>query len=119
MLRHLGGGQRWVAEIVRARAAEPPSGDHFRDLSSHAREDAAVPGPWLAGSRPTGGRPTRSRTGRLPLDSDTREDGVLLRAPVRTRDAHPPAPMRRSPSAGRSWSLPTCWTHGWNSARCR
>ena len=47
LVRHLGGAQRWAAEIVRARAAGPVPGD-FGDLSAYAREDPAVVGPWLA-----------------------------------------------------------------------
>ncbi|MER5177476.1 maleylpyruvate isomerase family mycothiol-dependent enzyme [Streptomyces sp. NPDC002896] len=48
LLRHLGGGQRWAEEIVRTRAAEPPSDEHFRDLDGYTDEDPAVLGPWLA-----------------------------------------------------------------------
>ncbi|WP_165978502.1 maleylpyruvate isomerase family mycothiol-dependent enzyme [Actinomadura darangshiensis] len=48
LLRHLGGGQRWAADTVRTRAAEPLPDDHFRDLSPYADEDAAVLAPWLA-----------------------------------------------------------------------
>ncbi len=48
-MRHLGGGQRWAAEVVRTRAASPPSDTHFRDLSAFTHEDPAVAGPWLVG----------------------------------------------------------------------
>jgi uncharacterized protein (TIGR03083 family) len=47
LARHLGGGQRWCAEIVGTRASSPPSDEHFRDLSPYADEDPAVVGPWL------------------------------------------------------------------------
>ncbi|MGW1024558.1 maleylpyruvate isomerase family mycothiol-dependent enzyme [Streptomyces sp. NPDC002577] len=47
LLRHLGGAQRWAEEIVRTRATEPPSDEHFRDLSGYTDEDPAVLGPWL------------------------------------------------------------------------
>ncbi|MBA2947472.1 maleylpyruvate isomerase family mycothiol-dependent enzyme [Streptomyces himalayensis] len=47
LLRHLGGGHRWVEEIVRTRATQPPSDEHFRDLSGYTDEDPAVLGPWL------------------------------------------------------------------------
>ncbi|MFF7654735.1 maleylpyruvate isomerase family mycothiol-dependent enzyme [Streptomyces sp. NPDC007983] len=47
LLRHLGGGQRWAADMVRARATEALPDDHFRDLSPYADEDPAVVGPWL------------------------------------------------------------------------
>ena len=50
LLRHLGGGQRWAAEIVRSRATTPLPDDDFRDLSAYTAEDPAVLGPWLAGS---------------------------------------------------------------------
>ncbi|MGH9038341.1 MAG: maleylpyruvate isomerase family mycothiol-dependent enzyme, partial [Acidimicrobiia bacterium] len=48
LLRHLGGAHRWVETIVRTRATQPPSDDHFRDLSGYTKEDPAVVGPWLA-----------------------------------------------------------------------
>ncbi len=47
LLRHLGGAQRWAAEIVRSRATEAIRRD-FTDLSAYTREDPAVTGPWLA-----------------------------------------------------------------------
>ncbi|PRY37930.1 maleylpyruvate isomerase family mycothiol-dependent enzyme [Umezawaea tangerina] len=47
LLRHLGGGQRWAADVVRTRATEPPSDEFFRDLSPYAEEDPVVVGPWL------------------------------------------------------------------------
>ncbi|MEH0844928.1 maleylpyruvate isomerase family mycothiol-dependent enzyme [Micromonospora sp. CPCC 205711] len=47
LVRHLGGGQRWAADIVRTRPTTPPSDAHFRDLSPYADEDPAVVGPWL------------------------------------------------------------------------
>jgi len=47
LLRHLGGGHRWAAEIVRARAARELPED-FRDLSAFTGEDPALVGPWLA-----------------------------------------------------------------------
>ncbi|GIJ47495.1 hypothetical protein Val02_43810 [Virgisporangium aliadipatigenens] len=33
LLRHLGGGQHWAAEVVRTRATAPPDDRYFRDLS--------------------------------------------------------------------------------------
>ncbi|MGH3980285.1 MAG: maleylpyruvate isomerase N-terminal domain-containing protein, partial [Pseudonocardiaceae bacterium] len=48
LLRHLGGGHRWVETIVRTRATQPPSDDHFRDLSGYTDEDPAVLDAWLA-----------------------------------------------------------------------
>lgn len=52
LLRHLGGGQRWAAALVRARARQEFPED-FRDLSGYAAEDPAVVGPWLAESAQT------------------------------------------------------------------
>ncbi len=48
LLRHLGGGHRWVETIVRTRATQPPSDDQLRGLSGYTDEDPAVLGPWLA-----------------------------------------------------------------------
>lgn len=48
VLRHLGGGQRWAADMVRTQASERLPDHHFRDLSAFATEDARVVGPWLA-----------------------------------------------------------------------
>lgn len=50
LVRHLGGGQRWAAEMVRARSAEWLADDNFRDLSPYAHEDAAELSPWLIDS---------------------------------------------------------------------
>lgn len=47
-MRHLGGGQRWAAEIVRTLASEPPPDRHFRDLSPYTDEDAGELDGWLA-----------------------------------------------------------------------
>ncbi len=48
LLRHLGGAQRWAAEMVRTQATERLSDDHSRDLSAYAHENPAVVLPWLA-----------------------------------------------------------------------
>jgi uncharacterized protein (TIGR03083 family) len=47
LLRHLGGGQRWAAALVRSRAQQEFPED-FRDLSAYTAEDPAVVAPWLA-----------------------------------------------------------------------
>src|ERR1700758_3813112 len=47
LIRHLGGAQRWAAEMVRTCATEPMPDDHFRDVSAYSREDSAVLAPWL------------------------------------------------------------------------
>jgi len=48
LVRHLGGGQRWAATIVRTHATEPPPDDHFRTVEGGG--DPAVLGPWLSES---------------------------------------------------------------------
>ncbi|MEV8633666.1 maleylpyruvate isomerase family mycothiol-dependent enzyme [Streptosporangium sp. NPDC051023] len=48
LLRHIGYGHRWAEEIVRTRAAGPPSDEPLRDLSGHTDEDPAELDPWLA-----------------------------------------------------------------------
>jgi uncharacterized protein (TIGR03083 family) len=50
LLRHLGGGQRWAADMVRSGAEQPFDDTHFRDLSGYTDEDPGVVGPWLAES---------------------------------------------------------------------
>lgn len=48
LLRHLGGGHRWVETIVRTRATQPPSDEQVRDLSGYTDEDPAILDAWLA-----------------------------------------------------------------------
>ena len=50
LVRHLGGAQRWAAEMVRTAAAEPLPDSHFRDLSGYTHEDPAALAPWLLDS---------------------------------------------------------------------
>lgn len=50
LVRHLGGGQLWAAELVRTRAASPPSDTAMRDLSPFVDEDADVLVAWLGDS---------------------------------------------------------------------
>ncbi|MFH8409628.1 maleylpyruvate isomerase family mycothiol-dependent enzyme [Streptomyces sp. NPDC018019] len=47
LLRHLGGAHRWVEEVVRTGATEPPPDAHFRDLSPYADEDPVLLDGWL------------------------------------------------------------------------
>ncbi|MBO4207453.1 maleylpyruvate isomerase family mycothiol-dependent enzyme [Micromonospora echinofusca] len=47
LVRHLGGGHRWVEEIVRTRATGPLPDDDFRDLSGYRDEDPVKLGSWL------------------------------------------------------------------------
>ncbi|MGH4012934.1 MAG: maleylpyruvate isomerase family mycothiol-dependent enzyme [Pseudonocardiaceae bacterium] len=48
LLRHLGGGHRWVETIVRTRATQPLPDEQVRDVSGYADEDPAVLDAWLA-----------------------------------------------------------------------
>jgi uncharacterized protein (TIGR03083 family) len=41
LVRHLAGGQRWAAELVATRAAEPPDGAFFRDVSRSDEQSPA------------------------------------------------------------------------------
>jgi uncharacterized protein (TIGR03083 family) len=50
LLRHLGGVQRWAAEVVRARAKEPVPDEYHGALAEYADEDLAVVVPWLVDS---------------------------------------------------------------------
>jgi uncharacterized protein (TIGR03083 family) len=50
LVRHLGGAQRWAAEMVRTAAAEPLPDSYFRDLSGYTHEDPAALVPWLLDS---------------------------------------------------------------------
>jgi uncharacterized protein (TIGR03083 family) len=49
LLRHVGGGMRWIEESTRSRSTGPAPAD-FRDLSSYTDENPAVVGPWLTES---------------------------------------------------------------------
>ena len=48
LLRHLGGGHRWVETIARTRATQPPSDEQLRDLSGFTDDDPALLSAWLA-----------------------------------------------------------------------
>lgn len=48
LLRHIGGGHRWVETIVRTRATQPLSDEQVRAVTGYADEDPAVLGAWLA-----------------------------------------------------------------------
>jgi uncharacterized protein (TIGR03083 family) len=50
LVRHLGGGQRWAAEMVSTGADEWLPDEHFRDLSPYRDEDPAVLRPWVLDS---------------------------------------------------------------------
>lgn len=47
LARHVGGGHRWVEEIVRTRAAAPIADDGVRGLASYPDDDAATIAAWL------------------------------------------------------------------------
>jgi uncharacterized protein (TIGR03083 family) len=53
LVRHLGGAQRWAADMVRTAAAEPLPDKHFRELSAYSDEDAAALARWLLDSAMT------------------------------------------------------------------
>jgi uncharacterized protein (TIGR03083 family) len=48
LVRHLGGGHRWVETIVRTRATQPLPDEQLRDVADNADEDPAVLDAWLA-----------------------------------------------------------------------
>ena len=50
LVSHLGGAQRWVADIVRTQSTEPLPDVHFRDLSAFTDHDPDVVGAWLGDS---------------------------------------------------------------------
>ncbi|MFT3854084.1 MAG: maleylpyruvate isomerase family mycothiol-dependent enzyme [Ilumatobacteraceae bacterium] len=47
LARHVGGGHRWVEEIVRTRAAAPIADDGVRDVASYPDDGAATIAAWL------------------------------------------------------------------------
>lgn len=48
LLRHLGGGHRWVETIVRTRTTQPLPDEQVRAVSGYRDEDPAVLATWLA-----------------------------------------------------------------------
>jgi uncharacterized protein (TIGR03083 family) len=47
LARHLGGGHRWVTDIVATRATEPPPDDSFRDVVREVEQSPAELDDWL------------------------------------------------------------------------
>ncbi|WP_026422739.1 maleylpyruvate isomerase family mycothiol-dependent enzyme [Actinokineospora inagensis] len=47
LLRHIGHGHRWAAEILTTRTTEPLADAALRDLTGYTDEDPAVLSPWL------------------------------------------------------------------------
>jgi len=45
--RHVGGGHRWVAQILRTRSTEPVDDGGLRDLAAYPDEDPATVAAWL------------------------------------------------------------------------
>jgi uncharacterized protein (TIGR03083 family) len=76
LVRHLGGAQRWAAEMVRAAAAEPLPDNHFRDLSEYTAEDAAVIAPWLLDGAVTLADTLRAAGPHLTVSTGPIPDGV-------------------------------------------
>ena len=122
--RHVGGGHRWVAEILRTRATEPVDDGGLRDLAAYPDDDPATVAAWL-------------RDGAAQLTGALRDAGpdldVWTPVPGRRERASTPAasPTRISSTAptpswlwgGRSPLRRTWWstrsTSGWSWARCR
>jgi uncharacterized protein (TIGR03083 family) len=50
LLRHLGGVQRWAAEVVRSQADHPVPDEYHGPLDRYVDEDLAVVVPWLVES---------------------------------------------------------------------
>jgi uncharacterized protein (TIGR03083 family) len=48
LLRHLGGAHRSAETIVRTRATQAPTDEHWRDVSGYTAEDPTVLDAWLA-----------------------------------------------------------------------
>jgi len=76
LIRHLGGAQRWAAEMVRTGATEPLVGHHFRDLSAYSREDSAVLAPWLLDGATQLAEALRSAGPDAPVNTGPIPDGV-------------------------------------------
>ncbi len=56
LLRHVGGVQRWAADLVSTRAQEPVADDYHGPLDGYRDEDLTVVVPWLAESASLLGR---------------------------------------------------------------
>ena len=76
LIRHLGGAQRWAAEMVRTHATEPLPDGHFRDVSAYFDEDSAVLAPWLLDSATTLAAALRAAGLDAPVTTGPIPDGV-------------------------------------------
>lgn len=76
LVRHLGGGQRWAAEMVRTRAAEWLPDEDFRDLSPYANEDPAAMTPWIRESATILADTLRSAGPQAPVSTGPVPGGV-------------------------------------------
>lgn len=76
LIRHLGGAQRWAADMVRTGATAPLPDDHFRDLSAYPHEDPAVLVPWLADSATDLAHALRAAGPDAPVTTGPIPDGV-------------------------------------------
>ena len=76
LLRHLGGGQRWAAAMVRDRAGQRLDDEHFRDLSGYRNEDPAVLAPWLSESAAQLAEALRAAGPDSPVDTTPVPDGT-------------------------------------------
>lgn len=84
LVRHLSRVQRWAGTVVRTRAAQPVSNEHFRDPSGGTREDPAAAGPWLAGGAAQLAEALREAGPGTPpaVDPGPRRDHGVLCAPL-------------------------------------
>ncbi|MCW2651205.1 MAG: hypothetical protein QOE41_1776 [Mycobacterium sp.] len=78
LLRHLGGGQRWAAEMVRTRTTERLPDEHFRDLSPYRDEDPATVAPWLAEGAAQLAEALRGAGPDGPVPTDPIPDGTAM-----------------------------------------
>jgi uncharacterized protein (TIGR03083 family) len=76
LVRHLGGGQRWVADMVSAAASEMLPDEHFRDLSAYSNEDSAVLAPWLLDNATALADALRAAGPDAPVSTGPIPDGV-------------------------------------------
>jgi uncharacterized protein (TIGR03083 family) len=76
LIRHLGGAQRWAADMVRTGATEPLPDEDFRDPSACSREDSAVLVSWLLDSATTLADALRVAGPDAPVSTGPIPDGV-------------------------------------------
>jgi hypothetical protein len=95
--RHVGGGQRWVAQILRTRSTAPVDDGGVRDLAAYPDEDPATVAAWL-------------RDGAGQLTDALREAGTRRR---RVDTGSRTAAARSSPAASPTRISSTAPTPSW------